>query len=487
VISRIAGFHSEYGFSLVYMRMMMLAAVVYLMAGLWLLYLFLTHFFSRTVSLITVILLLFGTNLFYYSLIDGMMSHVYSFFLFALFLFSWQTFLEKRSYRYFLVTACSLGLAILVRPTNALLIAVLLLWNTGDRVSVMHRIRELLRPVYLLPLLLIPAIIMIPQLVYWHYLTGHWLHFSYRDEGFTNILNPRVAEVLFSPLNGLFTWTPLALFMVLGIVLMLLKGMQNRRIILLLFVMVTMISASWKMWYFGCSLGQRPFIEYFTLFAIPLAGFLTLLAQIRRLLPAVLLVFLLLFSVYFNLRFSVALYRHDRCYYGSTWDWSYYRRLLGKAGIVYTDQKMTSFRNDFENLAIYPGLKPATRYTRSGQYAVAVLPKQTTPLYEVPINDFGYPLPSELMVETWLFAPGSKSDEVSIDLQVLRKDSLLFTCRIPADRALQSPGRWHGFRGDYVVPAIGDTGLLMKLVVRNGTPDTLYADDLSIGFAYSPN
>jgi hypothetical protein len=74
LVSRIAGYHSESGFSLIYMRMMGLAAVIYLVLGLWFLKRFLNFYFSQAVSLFVITVIFLGTNLFYYSLIDGMMS-----------------------------------------------------------------------------------------------------------------------------------------------------------------------------------------------------------------------------------------------------------------------------------------------------------------------------------------------------------------------------------------------------------------------------
>jgi hypothetical protein len=66
LVSRIAGYDSENGFSMVYVRMMSLAAVIYLILGLWLLKRFLDHYFQPVVSFFVITLIFLGTNLFYY-------------------------------------------------------------------------------------------------------------------------------------------------------------------------------------------------------------------------------------------------------------------------------------------------------------------------------------------------------------------------------------------------------------------------------------
>ena len=64
IVSRVAGYHSEYGFSMIYMRMMALAAVVYLLLGLWFLKKFLDCYFQPLISYFVITLIFLGTKLF---------------------------------------------------------------------------------------------------------------------------------------------------------------------------------------------------------------------------------------------------------------------------------------------------------------------------------------------------------------------------------------------------------------------------------------
>ena len=51
------------------------------------------------------------------------------------------------------------------------------------------------------------VLMLLPQLLYWNYLNGSWVTYSYGNEGF-NWLNPKLLNTWFSPNNGLFLYTP---------------------------------------------------------------------------------------------------------------------------------------------------------------------------------------------------------------------------------------------------------------------------------------
>src|SRR5690554_660226 len=81
-----------------------------------------TYRFSSTVAGITILAVVFGTNLLIYGILMGSMSHVYSFAAvtgFALFLR--KSFLSFQS-RYLLAMMVCFGLLFLVRPFNALVV-----------------------------------------------------------------------------------------------------------------------------------------------------------------------------------------------------------------------------------------------------------------------------------------------------------------------------------------------------------------------------
>lgn len=483
--SVVAGYDDENGFSVLYHRMMNLAAVVYLVAGLWFLKRFLDRYFRPAVTYAVLLLIFTGTNLFYYSLIDGLMSHVYSFFLFALFLWSLKKFQETDLYPWFILLALSLALATLVRPTNVILILVYFFLDALRWKTISDRIKQFLQPKYILVFLLFLFVLFFPQMIYWKYVSGSWLHFSYRGEGFTNLAHPAVIPVLFSPVNGFFIYAPVALVFIAGMVYMLYKKIPNGILATAFFLIVTWICSSWKMWYFGCSYGQRPYIEYYALFALPAGWFLTTLFKPGKFLPKALLFFLLFLLIYGNIRMTVSLFRFERCYYGSTWDWDHYMRSVERAGILSPIRPLRTYENDFENLALSPVRKPSAVYTRSGQYSIA--PEKNnplTPLYSVPLTFFGDPTPKWFLAETWVFKPGQRPTGASLYYTFTKDTTLLYHDCLELDPLAKDSFTWFRAGKTFIVPDLYDSTLQINLFLRNPEGALLYIDDLKLKFSF---
>ena len=60
-------------------------------------------------------------------------------------------------------------------------------------------------------------IMFIPQLMYWKEMTGHWIYYSYTDEGFKYWNKPKIFAVLFDVQNGLLLYSPMVILMLIGI------------------------------------------------------------------------------------------------------------------------------------------------------------------------------------------------------------------------------------------------------------------------------
>jgi hypothetical protein len=74
-------------------------------------------------------------------------------------------------------------------------------------------VKEFFNPTTI-PIWFIPGLLVfIPQLIYWKYSTGHFLSYTYKDEGFSNALSPKIFEALLAPNNGLFPYSLVFIFM----------------------------------------------------------------------------------------------------------------------------------------------------------------------------------------------------------------------------------------------------------------------------------
>lgn len=312
------------GFSEDYHLIPPISAILFLIAGIFVLWLFLKNFFKSLFSLLIITILVFGTNVYYYAIYASGMSHIYSFFLFSLLLFLvGKLFIQKskKEYLYIGLIAFVLGMIVLVRPINILAVLLLFAGVSGWK-DVTERFRFFIDWRKLTLMMVIGFVVLLPQLLYWYSISGNFFYYSYGDESFSNLLSPKLISFWFAPLNGLFTYNPLYFLLVFIVAFFTIKKNYNAGITMLLFLLISYISASWHMYYFGCGFGARNIVEYSVIFAIPLGKFLQLL---RSKTAFVIFPLFIIFSIFINLRLSQKL---ERCFFGQDWDWHEYTHIL---------------------------------------------------------------------------------------------------------------------------------------------------------------
>jgi hypothetical protein len=270
-----------------------------------------------------------------------------------------------------------------------------------------------------------------------------------------------------------------------GTFMMIWQKQQNGWLVAAVFLVVTLVCASWKMWYFGCSFGQRSFIEYYALMAVPFGYFMTWVFSKRSIVVQTVLLFVVFVLVYFNLRYTVALYQYERCYYGSTWDWDHYFRSVERAGVISPVRQVQSFENDFENLALSPVFRPSKIFTRSGLYSVAANDKSgITPLFSIRLDEFRYPYPKRMEVELWALKPGSSHTGASLEYTLSRGQEILFRDGQPLDSVLKSSQTWSKVVKTFIIPDVFDSSLLVRMFLRNPGKAMVFVDDLRIRYRY---
>ena len=259
------------GFSFFFQFFIGLGTLFYLFAGLNFLKKILEHFHIRPgVVTLTLISILFGTNLFYYSLWQPTMSHVFSFFAINGFLWFTIIAIQNRKVKSALWMGLFLGLAGLIRPTN-LAVILLVPFMFENRLMLrqfLHKARSEKLPILIFTLSFLA--ILSSQVMLWYMQTGHFAVWSYQNEGF-NFSRPEIINVLFSWKKGLFIYTPLILVALFGLIPLVIRS-RMRFISMAGFLMLsTYVIASWWNWYYGDGFGLRPFIDYYGIYAILLA------------------------------------------------------------------------------------------------------------------------------------------------------------------------------------------------------------------------
>lgn len=260
------------GWSFPYMLLIHLSKVVYIFWGLYLLSGLLLRSFSRWITALTIVVVAFGTNLFYHGTFLTL-AHSYLFFAFSLLMVLAHRFYDRPSLGRAFGIGLVVGLIALTRVPEVVGLCVPLLWGVRSASSLRERIaffRQ--RPQYLglagIGLLLVFS----PQIAYWQYVSGEWFFNPYQGESF-NFLKPRIHRGWFSFKNGWLIYTPVMIFALWGFGYARKKAPQVVLPAATFLLLNAWIHYSYYVWNYYPGLGSRPMIEVYPLLSFCLAAF----------------------------------------------------------------------------------------------------------------------------------------------------------------------------------------------------------------------
>lgn len=313
------------GYTPPYMLAICLATIFWVTLGLWLLRKFLLNYYSENVTFVAILFISFGTNLYNYTGFDWGMSHSFSFFLFAALLYYTHQWYSKGSLKYIALLGLVMGMIVITRPTNILVGIVCLLWPV-NRNAFSNKLTFFKKQVTgIVVAAAIFLLVVLLQLAYWKYITGHWAYYTYTNEGF-DFGSPHIWDGLFSYRKGWFVYTPLALVGMLGFIPLFRKQRRLFYPLLLFFLLDIYIIFSWHEWNYGGSFGCRPLVETLAFLSIPLSAFIAYLLSIRqkiwRVVTLSVLFFLVVVNIFQTYQFLQGTIPSDRMngkYYWSIW------------------------------------------------------------------------------------------------------------------------------------------------------------------------
>ncbi len=274
--------YTKDGFTEPFYFALLLSAVFYSLLGLFFLEKVLSKYFEKTTVWLVLPALMFGTNLFYFSTIN-FMSHAYLFCLFCLLIYASDKWFEtdKPNLGLTLLVGLTSGLITVIRPNEIISLVIPLAWGVGSWQGAKARLALLWqRRGHVLFAGAIFLIACAPQLVYWHWISGDWVHDSYPDEKF-NFADIRIWDGFFNYQNGWLVWTPL-MFLALAGLWWLPRYTSKPVLPLFLFMPVNVVVIyAWWAWWYPNGFGSRPMVETYPLWAFPLAAMLQKLRDIR--------------------------------------------------------------------------------------------------------------------------------------------------------------------------------------------------------------
>lgn len=265
-----------------------LGASLYIALALILLYKLLGKFSSNTITKTSsVILIYIATNLFHYSAIELMMSHLYSFLSVTGYLYYALHYVETKRNKYFLLSLLFLFLIVAIRPFNAIIVFPIISYQFFKL--------KFFKLVFLSGCIIIVSFCI--QLVLWRLQCGIWTFSSYDGEGFY-WTNPQLLNVLFSFRKGLFIYSPIIFIAFIGLLIKWKSHINLKITFLLICLIFTYAISCWWHWPYGDSFGHRAFIDIYSIAAI---GLVTLMDSIKSLILKICGSFLLLIFTLLNL------------------------------------------------------------------------------------------------------------------------------------------------------------------------------------------
>ena len=245
----------------------MFSAVFYVLGALYLLYRIMRKFCAEGAAKTSLWLTLFMTPLFYYTIFEPSLSHVYDFFTFTVIIYLSLKFKPTQPVFFHVLFGAMSALHVLVRTQNIINIFIILLFLALGMIR-SGETRQLSIPKTLVCFTTL-LIGLAPIALINTYLYGSPLTIP-QGEGFLRWHEPQIIPLLFSARNGLFSHHPIFLVGIIGYLLLLYRRQNNRLLLtglLCLFIVQVYINSVVKDWWAGHSFGQRRL-----LFALPLCA-----------------------------------------------------------------------------------------------------------------------------------------------------------------------------------------------------------------------
>lgn len=277
------GSHPADGFSRPYQVGISMGALLIALLGLWSLRLVLLGWFSERISGLILLLLVIGTNYLDYSAVNGAMTHNTLFTVYALLLWLSGRYHDRPSSGKALALGLLVGYAALVRPSEIIAILIPFLWGMDlrEKGCLSKRLGFLwAHRLHLIVAALATALVGSIQLIYWKYVSGDWIVYSYEDQGFS-WLHPHVWDAVFSYKSGWLLYTPLMGFALFGFVPLWRRWRPTFAMTAVFSLVFMYIAFAWDIWWYGGALGQRAMVQAYPVLAIPLAAFFSRLPSGR--------------------------------------------------------------------------------------------------------------------------------------------------------------------------------------------------------------
>jgi len=257
------------GYSPVYQFFISAGSLIYAFIGLIGLRWLLLKYCSDTVVGLSIWAMVLGTNYFDYASITGAMSHNYLFTLYVGLLICTYQFYYTNKVKWFYGVCFIMGLMALIRPTELISGILVIGWGINSWDALKNRFRFLLSHLgWLMKGFGIFLICPLIQIVYWKYVSGEWIVYSYQEQGFSWLEGHHILQGLFSYRAGWLVYSPLMVLSLVGIVLMWVFKSSWKWMVTAFVLASLYLTFAWDEWTYGGSLGQRALVQHYPVFIL---------------------------------------------------------------------------------------------------------------------------------------------------------------------------------------------------------------------------
>ncbi|MFK7978846.1 MAG: hypothetical protein AB8G86_02590 [Saprospiraceae bacterium] len=496
--------YKQDGFSPIYIFFQYLAGFFYALWGLWLVRLILLKWFEDKEVTLALVCIALGTNLYFFVVYHAAMAHATLFFLHAMVLYQTILLYEKQAWKNAIILGIALGLIILIRPVEMIIVLIPLLWGISplNKTTLNERFLFLKKHQLKIGLVVLFTFLMaIPQFLYWYKLTGNFIYYSYGEEGF-DFSKPKIIKGLFGYGNGWLAYTPIMYFALIGLFFIRRKAIALFPFLLFLGIHIY-ITYSWWCWYYINGLGSRPMVETYGLLSIPLAAYWLVIKQKKWLYYGS--IGLALFFTYLNVFQTWQFYKGMLRSEASRLE--FYVSTIGKTQLDYEDLilfdcgewqpdssdltlKKRLYFNDFEQNDSLTNVKPPIPYNgnayKMGTPKKVILVKKT-------VKELGLKKGDYIKVNAWAmkWVGGARmysSSLISIRFETPNRKGLK-TRRMKMDNKIANPTHsfWGKYEGKvwseipfYVHVSNLPEDAVLEVFIQYGSPMAIYLDDLAV-------
>ncbi len=275
------GFPAD-GYSKLYLIGVNIAAIFYLLTALIFVKKILKLYeASDALTSFLLIAMTFATNVFYYTVCEPAMSHIYSFAFITMFIYYMRNYFLSSESLYIIILGALLGIITFIRPVNVLIILIAP-FISGDKKTFNNGIKYLKTHISagISAGFVFLSIVSVQLLIYKLQTGCFWID-SYGSEKF-NWNNPRPFDFLFSFKKGLFIYTPIAFLSLLGFGGLFKQNKFQFYSLAVFLLSLLYVLSSWWSWWYGGSFSSRVCIDYYAVMCLLICFAFNFLKTKRR-------------------------------------------------------------------------------------------------------------------------------------------------------------------------------------------------------------